>query len=115
MSVVNATSGKVVDTLPIGKSVDATTYDPQLHLALNSNGDGTLTVTKQESVDIYRVVENVKTQTSARTMALDPKTHKVFLAAAEYEPAPPATPGQPRARAKMVPGSFAILVYAPGK
>jgi len=115
MSVVNTTNGKVVDTLPIGKSVDATTFDPELHLAFNSNGDGTLTVTKQESVDKYRVVENVKTQTSARTMALDPKTHKVFLAAAEYEPAPPPTPGQPRARAKMVPGSFTILVFAPGK
>ena len=113
LAVVNATNGKLVATLPIGKAVDATTFDLETHLVFNSNGDGTLTVTKQESVDRYRVVENVKTQTGARTMALDPKTHKVFLAAAEYAPAPPASPGQPRPRGTMVPGSFSILVFAP--
>jgi DNA-binding beta-propeller fold protein YncE len=114
MAVVNAANGKVVATLPIGKGVDATAFDPGTRLVFNSNGDGTLTVTKQESADVYRVVENVKTQVSARTMALDPKTHRVFLSAAEFEPAPVAS-GQQRSRGKMVPGSFCVLVYGPGE
>jgi DNA-binding beta-propeller fold protein YncE len=113
MSIVNTSNGKLVATLPIGKGVDATTFDPQTNLVFNSNGDGTLTVTRQESPEKYTVVENVKTQQSARTMALDPKTHKIFLSAAEYMPAPDAPKDGKRQRAAMKPGSFSILVFAP--
>ncbi len=112
MSVVNAVNGQVVSTLPIGRGVDATTYDPGTHLVFNSNGDGTLTVVKQDSADQYRVVENVATQATARTMAIDLKTHKAFLAAAQFETAPAAAGGAPPRRT-MRPGSFTVLVLAP--
>lgn len=83
MAVMNADTGKVITTLPIGDHVDATTYDSDLHLVFNSNGEGTITVIRQESPDKYSVVENVKTVPKAKTMALDPKTHQLFLSTAE--------------------------------
>lgn len=79
MGVVNADDGRVITTLPIGDHVDATAFDPETRLIFNSNGDGTLTVIRQESPDKYAVVDNVKTQPRAKTMALDLKTHRLFL------------------------------------
>ncbi len=113
MAVLDADSGRAVASLPIGGGVDAAAFDPATSLVFASNGDGTLTIVKEEGPDSYRVVENAATQRSARTMALDEKTHRVFLAAAEFGPAPPATAEQPRPRAPMVPGSFTILVLGP--
>ena len=110
MAVVDANNGKVVATVPICQGIDATAFEPGTGLIFNSCGDGTITVIHEESPDSYKVVETVKTQAGARTMALDPKTHKLFLPVAEYEPAPPAAEGQPRSRPKMVSGSFSILV-----
>jgi DNA-binding beta-propeller fold protein YncE len=110
MAVVNADSGRVITTLPIGDHVDAAAFDPQTGLAFASNGDGTLTVIHQDSPDRYSVVENAKTQAGARTMALDPKTHDVFLSVAEYGPAPAPTAAQPKPKRPLVPGSFKILV-----
>jgi len=83
MAVINADSGKVITTLPIGDHVDATAYDPETKLVFNSNGEGTITVIRQESADKYSVVETVKTAPKAKTMALDPKTHRLFLSTAE--------------------------------
>jgi DNA-binding beta-propeller fold protein YncE len=113
MVVVDADSGRAVATVPIGQGVDAAAFDPATSLAFASNGEGTLTVVEQEGPDSYRVVENAATQRSARTMALDEKTHRVFLAAAEFGAPPPATPDQPRPRPPVVPGSFTILVLGP--
>jgi DNA-binding beta-propeller fold protein YncE len=113
MAVLDADSGRVVATAPIGEGVDAAAFDPATSLAFASNGDGTLTVVKEEGPDSYRVVENAATQRGARTMALDTKTHRVFLATAEFGPPPSPTPEQPRPRPPMVPGSFTILVVAP--
>ncbi len=79
MAVVNADDGHVLTTLPIGDHVDATAFDPETRLIFNSNGDGAVTVIRQDSPDQYSVVENVKTQPRAKTMALDLKTHKLFL------------------------------------
>jgi len=110
MAVVNADSGRVISTLPIGDHVDAAGFDPQTGLAFASNGDGTLTVIHQDSPDRYSVVENAKTQAGARTMALDPKTHDVFLSVAEYGPAPAPTAAQPKPKRPLLPGSFKILV-----
>jgi len=111
MAVVNADTGKVVTTLPIGKGVDANGFDPGTKLAFSSNGDGTLTVVHEDSADKFTVVENVSTKPRARTMALDPKTHKVYLVTAEFGPAPAATPEQPRPRPPMVPNTFTVLVF----
>jgi DNA-binding beta-propeller fold protein YncE len=83
MAVMDADSGKIITTLPIGDHVDASAFDTDSKLIFNSNGEGTVTVVRQESPDSYSVVENVKTVPKARTMALDPKTHRLFLSTAE--------------------------------
>ena len=83
MAVMNADTGQVITTLPIGDHVDATAIDPDSRLIFNSNGEGTITVIHQDSPDKYSVVENVKTLPRAKTMALDPKTHQLFLSTAE--------------------------------
>jgi len=111
MAVVDSGSGRVVTTVPIGENVDANAFDPAAALAFASCGDGTLTVAHEDSPDKYTLVQNVETQRSARTMALDPKTHNVFLAAAQFGPPPSPTPGEPRPRPVMVPGSFVLLVF----
>lgn len=83
MAVMNYENGKVVTTLPIGDHVDATAFDTESKLIFNSNGEGTITVIRQESPDHYSVAQNVKTLPRAKTMALDPKTHRLFLSTAE--------------------------------
>ena len=83
MAVMNADTGKVITTLPIGDHVDATVLDADSRLVFNSNGEGTITVIHQDSPDKYSVVENVKTVPKAKTLALDPKTHRLFLSTAE--------------------------------
>jgi DNA-binding beta-propeller fold protein YncE len=107
MTVMDADTGKVVATVPIGEGVDANAFDPGTELAFASNGDGTLTVAHENSPDKYSVLENVATKKSARTMALDPETHNIFLAAADFDP--PA-PGQKWP--SMKPGTMVILVFA---
>lgn len=83
MAVMNADTGKVVTTLPIGAHVDATAFDAETMLIFNSNGEGTITVIRQDSPDHYSEIETVKTVPRAKTMALDPKTHRLFLSTAE--------------------------------
>jgi DNA-binding beta-propeller fold protein YncE len=107
MAVVDADSGKVIATPAIGQGVDATAYDPGTGFALSSNGEGTLTVVKQEGPDKYSVLENVPTKKSARTMGLDLKTHNVVLPAAEFLP-----PKEGERRGAMKPGSFVLVVVA---
>lgn len=107
MAIMDADSGKVIATVPIGEGVDGNGFDPGTQLAFASNGDGTLTVVHEDSPDKYTVVENVATKKSARTMALDSKTHNIFLAAADFDP---PGPGQPHPTVK--PGTFVILVFA---
>jgi DNA-binding beta-propeller fold protein YncE len=85
MVVLDADSGKVVATVPIGDHVDATAYDAASKLVFNSNGEGSITVVRQESPDRYSVIDTVKTVSGAKTMALDPKTHQLFLSAVEGE------------------------------
>jgi len=83
MAVMNADTGQVITTVPIGDHVDATAFDAASKLIFNSNGEGTITVIRQDSPDKYSVVETVKTLPRAKTMALDPKTHRLFLSTAE--------------------------------
>jgi len=83
MAVIDADSGKVITTLPIGDHVDATAFDPETKLIFNSNGEGTITVVHQDRPDKYSAIETVKTLPRAKTMALDPKTHRLFLSTAE--------------------------------
>jgi DNA-binding beta-propeller fold protein YncE len=115
MLMVDSTNGKVVTSVPIGAGVDANAFDPQLHLAFSSNGEGNLTIAREDSPRKLTVVQTVQTQKSARTMALDPDTHRVYLAAATLVPAPQPAPGEPRHRPAVVPGTFKILVYGPAQ
>lgn len=83
MAVMDADTGKIIMSLPIGDHVDATAFDAEKKLIFNSNGEGTITVIRQETPDKYSVVESVKTVPRAKTMALDPKTHQLFLSTME--------------------------------
>ncbi|HEX5413663.1 MAG TPA: YncE family protein [Terriglobia bacterium] len=114
MAVISTASGKVIASVPIGGGVDANRFDPETGLAFSSNGEGTLTVAREESPTKFKVVQTVTTERGARTMEVDPKTHDVFLVTAKFGPTPPETNGQRRSRRPpMVPNSFTLLVLAP--
>jgi DNA-binding beta-propeller fold protein YncE len=110
MAVVNADTGKVITTLPIGDGVDADRFDPDSKLAFASCGEGVLTVVKEDSPNQFSVVQNVKTKRGARTMELDPKTHKIYLVTANFGPTPAATADQPHPRPSILPDTFEVLV-----
>jgi DNA-binding beta-propeller fold protein YncE len=112
MIVLDGNSGNVIRELPIGSEVDGAEFDPELNLAFSSNGDGTVTIVKSSEPSQFTVVDTVGTQKSARTIALDSTTHRLYLPAASFAP-PPPTPEQPKPRASMIPDSFVILVLAP--
>ncbi|SEP02734.1 YncE family protein [Mucilaginibacter sp. OK283] len=101
MSVVDINTGKVTATIPIGAGVDAVAYDAETKLIFCSNGDGTTTIIKQKSADDYSVIQTLKTAVRAKTLALDAKTHKIYLSVAEFEPG----------TRKALPGTFKVLVY----
>jgi DNA-binding beta-propeller fold protein YncE len=108
MVVVDSESGKVVDHVAIGDGVDATAFDPAMRLAFASCGDGTVTIAHEDTPDHLTVAQTLKTEKGAKTMTIDPTTHKIYLGSAKFEnPAP----GQRRGR--IVPGSFKVLVYGP--
>ena len=111
MAVVDADSGKVLATPPIGDGVDATAFDPGTGLAFASCGEGVLTVVKEDSPGKFSA-ENIPTQQGARTMALDTKTHNVFVVTAKFGPPPAATADNPHPRRSIVPDSFVVLVVA---
>lgn len=108
LAVMDANSGKVIQTLPIGDRVDAVAYDADNKMIFASTGDGAVSVIHQKSANEYESAGEIATQKSAKTMAFDPKTKRIFLSAAEMETAPAAA-GQ-RARARPKPGSFNVLV-----
>jgi DNA-binding beta-propeller fold protein YncE len=110
MAVVDADSGKVLATPAIGDGVDATTFDPETGLAFASCGEGVLTVVKEESPEKFSVAENVPTQQGARTLALDAKTHNIFVVTAKFGPPPAPTADNPHPRRSILPDSFVVLV-----
>lgn len=112
MAVVDADSGKILATPAIGEGVDATAYDDESGLAFASCGEGVLTVVKEDSPQKFRVVENVKTEPGARTMALDMKTHNVFTVTAKFGPPPAATADNPHPRRTILPDTFEVLVLS---
>lgn len=110
MTVLDSGLGKVLATIPIGEGVDGNGFNAGTRLVFSSNGEGTLTVARESSPGKFEVVETVPTQRGARTMAIDPKTHNVYLPTAEFAPPPTGTPVDPRQRPKMIKDSFMILV-----
>ena len=105
MAMVDSETGKVLSTVPIGDGVDANAFDPGTQLAFASCGDGTVTIAR-ENGDKLTVVQTLKTEKGARTMTIDPATHKIYLASAKFD-----APAEGQRRGKMQPGSFKILVY----
>jgi DNA-binding beta-propeller fold protein YncE len=115
MVVVNAVDGHVITSLPIGGGCDGVKFDPGMKRAYSSNGEGTMTVVQEINKDSFKVLENVPTMPGARTIAVDTRTHHLYLPTAEYNPAPAATTDNPRPRRTMKPGTFVILDVAPVK
>ena len=113
MIVSDSADGRQVASVPIGKGPDGAAFDAERALVYSSNGEGTLTIVHEDDADHFSVVDTVATQKSARTLALDPRTHRVFLAAAGFGEAPKPTAEQPKPRPPMLPDSFVILVVGP--
>jgi DNA-binding beta-propeller fold protein YncE len=110
--VLDSRDGHLVATLPIGSGVDAVAFDPSRGLVFTSNGEGTMTVVRVNGADAYQVIATVPTERSARTLALDETTGRLYLPSADFGAAPAPTPERPRPRAPMIPGSFRLLVVA---
>jgi DNA-binding beta-propeller fold protein YncE len=109
MAVVNTDTGKVVATPDIGGDPDAAGFDPDTQLVFSSNGEsGDLTVIHEDSPDKYSVVGTVPTKKYARTMAIDSKTHNIFLPIADFEPVAPKGEEEP----PMKPNSFGVLLVS---
>jgi DNA-binding beta-propeller fold protein YncE len=109
MAVVDADTGKVLATPAIGEGVDATAFDDETGLAFASCGEGVLTVVREESPNQFTVLENVPTQAGARTMALDFKTHNVFVVTAKFGPQA-STTANPHLRRSVLPDTLVVLV-----
>jgi YVTN family beta-propeller protein len=110
MAVSDAAAGKVVTTLPIGAGVDGAAFDAETGNAFASAGEGAITVVHEDTPDRYHVVSTVPTMPGARTMTVDPKTHRVYTVSAKFGAMPAAASGAPRRRPPVVPGSFTLLV-----
>lgn len=104
MVIVNADTGNVVGTVPIGAHVDAADFDPDTRFVFVSSGEGTLAVIHEDSPDKFRLIGNVPTKVGARTLALDTRNHEIYLATADFDPPPP---GEKRPRIR--PNTFVIL------
>ncbi len=113
MVIVDAETGKIITTLPIGERVDGVAFDPALKRAYSSNGDGTMTVVQEVDANTFKVLETVSTQKSARTITLDSKTHHLYLPAAEFGETPEKTKDNPHPRPSVKPNSFVVLDIAP--
>jgi YVTN family beta-propeller protein len=113
MTMLDTETGKVIATVPIGAGVDGCAFDDGRQLAFASCGDGTATIAKEETPDKLMVLQTLKTERGARTMALDPKTHRIYLPSAQFQPPPSPSPGASPARPTIVPNTLKLLVYGP--
>jgi YVTN family beta-propeller protein len=113
MIVLDAKTGKILATIPIGVGNDANAVDADTKLAFSSNGDGTLTVATEKAHKGWSVVQNLLTNVGSKTMALNPDNHYVYIPAATFGPLPEPTPEHPKQRRTSVDGTFKILIYAP--
>jgi len=102
LAVLDATTGKIIASLPVSNKVDAVSFDEANKLIFCPGGDGITTIIRQVSKDKYEVLESLKTQPGAKTMALDSRTHIIYLSAAEYE----------TGTKNIKPNTFNVLVYS---
>jgi YVTN family beta-propeller protein len=115
MVMLDTETGKVVANVPIGTGVDGCAFDDASQLAFASCGDGTTTIAKEETPQKLTVIQTLKTERGARTMALDPKTHRIYLPTAQFQPAPSPSPGASPARPTILPNTLKLLVYGPSE
>src|SRR5438874_6847275 len=115
MVMLDTETGKVVANVPIGAGVDGCAFDDTNQLAFASCGDGTTTIAKEETPQKLTVVQTLKTERGARTMALDPKTHRIYLPTAQFQPPPSPAPGASPGRPTIVPNTLKVLVYGPAE
>ena len=113
--MLNIETGKVVATVPIGSGTDGCAFDDKTQLAFASCGEGVTTIAKEETPDKLVVVQTLKTAPRARTIALDPQTHRIYLPSAQFQSPPPVSPGASPARPTIVPNTLKLLVYGPGE
>jgi YVTN family beta-propeller protein len=112
MEILDSETGKIVSEVSIGEGPDSAAFDPKLGIVFSSNGDGTLTLIKENDPDHFSVVQNVATQKGARTMAYDSDSHRAYLVTASFGETPPATKDQPKPRPAVIPNSFVVLVVS---
>ncbi len=110
---MDSKTGHVITTLPIGEHVDGVVYDPIKKRAYSSNGEGTITVVQKEKENTFKIIETVVTQKGAKTIAIDTKTHHLYLTTAEFEAAPEPTKDKPKPRPSIKPNTFVVLDVAP--
>ncbi len=108
--VMNADSGRVIQSFPISAGVDAAAYDPETGLAFASTREGMVHIFHEDSPDKFSVLETVKTEVGAKTMGLDLKTNNIFLDTADFGPPVAVAPSRP-ARPQAISGTFRVLVY----
>lgn len=111
--MMDADTGKVIgDGFPIGDRVDANVFDPATNMVAAATREGTLHIFHEDSKDKLSSVETIKTEFGAKTMGLDPKTHKLFLTTSDFGPAPAPTEKQPNPQPVATPGTFRLLIYS---
>ncbi|PYJ12122.1 MAG: YVTN family beta-propeller domain-containing protein, partial [Verrucomicrobia bacterium] len=115
MVMLNTDTGKVAATVPICSGTDGCAFDESSQLAFASCGDGVTTIAKVEAPEKLTVVQTLKTEPRARTIELDPATHRIYLPTAQFQPAPSPSPGASPGRPTVVPNTFKLLVYAPAE
>jgi YVTN family beta-propeller protein len=115
MTMLDTESGKVIGTVPIGAGVDGCAFEQSTQFVFASCGDGTTTIAREEAPDKLKVVQVLQTQRGARTVALDQRTHRIFLPTAQFAPVPSPSPGTSPARPSIVPNTLKLLVYAPAE
>ena len=113
MTMLDTQSGKVVGTTAIGTGVDGAAFDDATQLVFASCGEGVTNIVKEETPEKLRAVQTLKTERGARTMALDPKTHRIYLPTAQFQPPPSPSPGASPGRPSIVPNTLKLLVYGP--
>lgn len=111
LAIMDADTGKVLQTFPIGSGVDTNIYEPATGSVFTATREGTLHIFHEDSADKFSVVETVKTEFGARNMALDPKTHQLFIDTADFAPAAEPTADQPKPQPTPISGTFRLLVY----
>jgi hypothetical protein len=110
MAILDTNANKVIASVPIDEGVDGNGFDPGTGLAFSSNGAGTLTVVRESSPGKFEVADTVITQRGARTMAIDLKTHNIYLPTAQFSPPPASAPEGTKARPVPIKDTFVVLV-----